>query len=116
MAAWPAWLRWVLLTGGVVAQASVLNSFSHFHTPVLVSLERTVVALAIGLVVGLVALVVARWLTRRVAAWLDAPDGPAPASALRPVAGPSADDAAAGPDSRGSALGSDARDEAVGRT
>lgn len=116
MAAWPAWLRWVLLTGGVVAQASVLNSFSHFHTPVLVSLERTVVALAIGLVVGLVALVVARWLTRRVAAWLDAPDGPAPASTLRPVAGPGAGDAAAGPDSRGSALGSDARDEAVGRT
>src|SRR5690606_23586670 len=41
MREWPAWLRWLLLTGGVVAQASVLNSFSHFHTPVLVSLERT---------------------------------------------------------------------------
>ncbi|HEX7000519.1 MAG TPA: DUF5693 family protein [Trueperaceae bacterium] len=67
---WPSWLRWLMLTGGVVAQASVLNSFSHFHTPVLVSLERTVAALAIGLVVGLVALVIARWLTRRVRAWL----------------------------------------------
>ncbi len=94
MAAWPAWLRWLLLTGGVVAQASVLNSFSHFHTPVLVSLERTVVALAIGLVVGLVALVVARWLTRGLSAWLAAPDeapaaragtgGPAPRGAATP--------------------------------
>lgn len=74
MAAWPAWLRWLLLTGGVVAQASVLNSFSHYHTPVLVSLERTAAALAIGLVVGLAALAVARWLTRALGTWLAAPD------------------------------------------
>src|SRR5690606_31275794 len=26
---WPRWLRGLLLTGGVVAQASILNSFSH---------------------------------------------------------------------------------------
>jgi hypothetical protein len=72
MSSWPAWLRWLLLTGGVVAQASVLNSFSHYHTPVLVSLERTLAALAIGLVVGLVALVVARWVTAWLRRWLGA--------------------------------------------
>ncbi len=79
MGTWPAWLRWLLLAGGVVAQASVLNSFSHFHTPVLVSLERTLVALVIGVVVGLVLLALARWLSRRVTAWLSSPDAPAAA-------------------------------------
>ncbi len=50
---WPAWIRAALLTGGVVAQASILNSFSHYHTPFLVSLQRTLIALALGLVIGL---------------------------------------------------------------
>ncbi|MDZ7704702.1 MAG: DUF5693 family protein [Trueperaceae bacterium] len=50
---WQPWIRGVLLTGGVVAQATILNSFSHYHTPLLVSLERTLVALAIGAVIGL---------------------------------------------------------------
>ena len=50
----PAWSRGALLTVGVVAQASILNSFSHYHTPLLVSLERSLVALVIGAAVGLV--------------------------------------------------------------
>lgn len=70
MRAWPGWLRALLLTGGVVAQASVLNSFSHYHTPLSISLERTMAALLIGLVIGLVLLVVARLLTRWLERWL----------------------------------------------
>ncbi len=67
---WPTWLRGTLLTAGVVAQASILNSFSHYHTPVLISLERTGVALAIGVLVGVVLLPVALLATRLLVRWL----------------------------------------------
>lgn len=67
---WPAWLQGVFLTGGVVAQASILNSFSHYHTPLLISLQRTLVALALGLLVGLVLLPMVRLATGGVRRWL----------------------------------------------
>lgn len=57
---WAAWIRAPLLTGGVVAQASILNSFAHYHTPLAVSLERTLVALVLGVAVGAVAVAIAR--------------------------------------------------------
>jgi len=69
---WPAWVTGPLLIAGVIAQASILNSFSHYHTPVLISLQRTVIALAIGAVVGLVLVPLVRWLVRAVSAWLKA--------------------------------------------
>lgn len=72
--AWPAWLRAALLTAGVVAQASILNSFSHYHTPLLISLERTGVALAAGVLIGLVLLPVAFLLTRQLRLWLAGAD------------------------------------------
>ncbi len=79
--AWPAWLRAALLTAGVIAQASILNSFSHYHTPLLVSLERTGVALLVGVVVGLVLLPIAALVTRLLRQWLaGADDGVAPPS------------------------------------
>lgn len=49
---WPWWVRGGLLVAGVVAQASVLNSFSHYHTPLLVSLQRSGIALVVGAVGG----------------------------------------------------------------
>ena len=67
---WPAWIRGALLTGGVVAQASILNSFSHYHTPVSISLQRTLIALALGLLIGLVLLPLARLAVRLVRSWL----------------------------------------------
>ncbi|HZJ08424.1 MAG TPA: DUF5693 family protein [Trueperaceae bacterium] len=89
MRAWPGWLRALLLTGGVIAQASVLNSFSHYHTPLSISLERTVAALIIGVVVGLLLLVVARWLTRWLGRWLaSAPDPGVAAATAGPGPGP----------------------------
>ena len=70
MGAWPSWLRGVLLSGGVIAQASVLNSFSHYHTPLLISLERTVAALGIGVVSGLLLLLLARVVSGVLSRWL----------------------------------------------
>lgn len=76
---WPAWLRGPLLTAGVVAQASILNSFSHYHTPLLVSLERTAVALVIGIVIGAVLAPLAALATRLVTGWLAAAGDEGPA-------------------------------------
>jgi len=41
-----------LLAGAAVGQLSMVNSFSHIHTPLLISLWRTLLGLAIGLLVG----------------------------------------------------------------
>ncbi len=57
----PAWLRAGLLTAGVVAQATILNSFSHYHTPLAISLQRTVIALVLGFVAGLLLSLLTRW-------------------------------------------------------
>ena len=67
---WASWLKGLLLTGGVVAQASIVNSFSHYHTPLLVSLERTLVALVLGLVIGLGLVPLVRLATGGVKRWL----------------------------------------------
>jgi hypothetical protein len=68
---WPLWATTPLLVAGVIAQASILNSFSHYHTPVLVSLQRTAIALALGLLVGLVLVPLGRLVVRAVRASLD---------------------------------------------
>ncbi|MFA5114253.1 MAG: DUF5693 family protein [Candidatus Margulisiibacteriota bacterium] len=52
------WL-WLAATAGAVASTSVFNTFSHIHTPLIISLARTGNALALGLVVGLVVCLVA---------------------------------------------------------
>ncbi len=67
---WPEWIRAPLLTGGVIAQASILNSFSHYHTPLAVSFERTVVALAIGVLAGLILIPVAKLAVAAATRWL----------------------------------------------
>jgi len=69
---WPAWATAPLLTGGVIAQASILNSFAHYHTPLLVSLERTVVALVLGGLLGLAAIPLARAAVAAARRWLAA--------------------------------------------
>ncbi len=66
----PVWLRAGLLTAGVVAQATILNSFSHYHTPLVISLQRTVIALVLGFLAGLLLSLVARWATGAWDRWL----------------------------------------------
>jgi len=56
----------------VIAQASILNSFAHYHTPLLVSLERTVVALVLGGLLGLAAIPLARAAVAAARRWLAA--------------------------------------------
>ena len=68
----PAWIKGVLLTGGVIAQGTIMNSFSHYHTPFLISLQRTLIALVLGLVIGLILTLTVRLGVRLARAWLGA--------------------------------------------
>jgi hypothetical protein len=53
--------RWatVLLVAGTIAQLSMVDTFAHIHTPLLLSLIRVLLGLGLGLVIGLVA--IAAW-------------------------------------------------------
>jgi len=49
----PRWLVYALLAFGVIAEASILDSFAHYHTPFWVSLVRSFNGALIGLLFGL---------------------------------------------------------------
>ncbi|WP_185974713.1 DUF5693 family protein [Deinococcus detaillensis] len=48
----PGYFTILALLGGLEGQASILNTFSHFHTPLLISLTRALLGLAAGLLLG----------------------------------------------------------------
>ena len=50
----PGYLGAMLILGGVVGQSSILNTFSHFHTPFLISATRCFLGLGIGMVFGFI--------------------------------------------------------------
>nr|WP_291423685.1 DUF5693 family protein [Deinococcus sp.] len=50
----PGYFGALMLLGGVMGQASILNTFSHFHTPFLISATRCFIGLGIGLLGGLI--------------------------------------------------------------
>ncbi|MFC4303480.1 DUF5693 family protein [Cohnella boryungensis] len=64
--------RWgmVLLIAGTVAQLSMVDTFAHIHTPLLLSLIRVVLGLVIGLIVGAVAIAVWQLVERVGLKWL----------------------------------------------
>ncbi len=68
---WSPWIRGSLMTGAVIAQATILNSFSHYHTPLLISLQRTLIALILGTMIGLVLVPLSRFLVRQTKRWLE---------------------------------------------
>ena len=49
----PGYFSALLLLAGVMGQASILNTFSHFHTPFLISATRCFIGLGLGLLTGL---------------------------------------------------------------
>ncbi|MCE1249076.1 MAG: DUF5693 family protein [Firmicutes bacterium] len=52
---------------GAIGQADIMDTFSHVHTPVIISLARTVSGMLIGLVIGVLA-VTCYWYGRRLSA------------------------------------------------
>jgi hypothetical protein len=58
---------WLGLTAGLVGQISLLNTFCHLHTPLLVSLVRAFHGLWIGLLLGLLVWAAVNWWEKRAA-------------------------------------------------
>ena len=54
----------VVLALGMIGQVSIINTFAHLHSPLLLSLLRTANGLLLGLPVGLILLMMARWSER----------------------------------------------------
>ncbi|HEX2864868.1 MAG TPA: DUF5693 family protein, partial [Deinococcales bacterium] len=50
----PAWITNVLLVAGVVGQGSIIDTFAHYHTPLLISLLRTFNGIWAGALIGAV--------------------------------------------------------------
>jgi hypothetical protein len=57
----PPYFSYLLLMGGVVGQASILNTFAHFHTPLLISFQRAINGIAFGGVIGFLLLPLLVW-------------------------------------------------------
>ena len=55
-----------LLIVGVLGQASLMNTYAHLHTPVLVSLERSLHGLWMGIAVGVVLIIVLEFIFKRI--------------------------------------------------
>lgn len=47
-------LSFICLIGGLVGQVSMFNTFCHFHTPLDISIERTIYGLIVGILGGLI--------------------------------------------------------------
>ncbi|MBU0501899.1 MAG: hypothetical protein KJ811_01470, partial [Candidatus Margulisbacteria bacterium] len=47
------WL-WLLAAAGTIAPISMINSFSHIHTPIMVSIARSINGLILGVIFGLI--------------------------------------------------------------
>lgn len=61
---WPRWVQNALLVVAAVGMASILNTFSHFHTPLLISLFRVLNGALFGLLLGAVGVILGRRLIR----------------------------------------------------
>lgn len=61
---WPAWLKNCLLILVSVGVASILNTFSHYHTPLTISFFRVLNGIIIGLIVGFIGVAVVRRVRR----------------------------------------------------
>lgn len=61
---WPRWVQNALLFLAALGVASILNTFSHFHTPFLISLFRTLNGALLGLALGLLGVILVRRLWR----------------------------------------------------
>ncbi|WP_036199671.1 DUF5693 family protein [Meiothermus ruber] len=62
---WPTWMRNALLVLVAVGMGSILNTFSHYHTPLSISFFRVLNGMLIGLLLGLVGV----WVFRRLREW-----------------------------------------------
>ncbi|MCL2391093.1 MAG: DUF5693 family protein [Oscillospiraceae bacterium] len=55
-----------LLIAGVLGQASLMNTYAHLHTPVLISLERSLHGLWMGIAVGVVLIIILELIFKKI--------------------------------------------------
>ena len=60
--------RFPLVMVGAIGQVSIINTFAHSHTPLSISLLRTFHGLWIGILIGIVAIIIIKWVGRKVKA------------------------------------------------
>lgn len=53
--------NWVLTLPAVIGQVSLVNTYAHLHTPLLISLHRSFNGLALGLLLGIILVVLMRY-------------------------------------------------------
>ena len=51
---------------GVIGQVSIINTYTHIHTPLLISLQRSAHGLWMGIVIGIAAIIILEWLIGRI--------------------------------------------------
>ena len=56
----PPWMNNLLLMGSTIGQGSIVDSFAHYHTPLLISLQRTVNGIFFGALIGVAVMIAAR--------------------------------------------------------
>ena len=56
---WPATLLYILVIGATIAQGSLVETFAHIRTPVFMSFIRALDGLAVGMIVGIIAVICA---------------------------------------------------------
>ncbi|WP_248929399.1 DUF5693 family protein [Paenibacillus hamazuiensis] len=59
----------ILILLGVIGQASIVDTFCHLHTPILISLTRVVYGITFGALIGYAAIIVWEIVARRWRAW-----------------------------------------------
>jgi hypothetical protein len=58
-----------VLAIGIIGQISIINTYSHIHTPVMISLLRTAHGLWLGILIGVIAILILEWIIRRTRAF-----------------------------------------------
>jgi hypothetical protein len=58
-----------ILAVGIIGQISIINTYSHIHTPVMISLLRTAHGLWIGILIGVLVILILEWIIRRTRAF-----------------------------------------------
>ena len=59
-----------LLVLGIIGQISLVNTYAHIHTPIMISLIRSAYGIAFGLIIGMIAIYVIKLLGKGINKWI----------------------------------------------
>lgn len=59
-----------LLALGIIGQISLVNTYAHIHTPIMISLIRSVYGIVFGLIIGIIAIYIIKFLGKVMNKWI----------------------------------------------